>query len=116
SSTRSWRERGCHPERRRREGSLLGRRQWERDGDPSARPWSGADVDSGVVRVHDPARDREAEARAVRLAPRRLTAIEALEHMREVFGRDADPGVQHDDRGPTLVVVLDTGGRDTTRL
>src|SRR5207245_9530636 len=72
----SWGERGCHPERRRREGSLLGRRQWERDGDPSARPWSGADVDSGVVRVHDPARDREAEARAVRLAPRRLTAIE----------------------------------------
>ena len=55
------------------------------------------------MRVHDPARDREAEAGSVRLAPRRLTPIEALEHMREVFRRDADPRVRDDHRGPTIV-------------
>ena len=52
----------------------------------------------------------EAEARAG-ARPRRLAAVEALEHVRQVLGRDADAGVVHDDLD-LVAGALDPDGDD----
>src|SRR3989449_5148483 len=48
------------------------------------------DVDPRAVHVGDPASDREAEPGPVGLPAGRVAAIEALEHMRQLLGGDAD--------------------------
>src|SRR6266436_4288714 len=51
----------------------------------------------------DPASDREAEPGPVGLPAGRVAAIEALEHVRQLLGGDANAGVAHDDRGPAVL-------------
>src|SRR3712207_8620494 len=70
--------------------------------------------DALPICVDDPARDREAEAgTAVAGRPRRVHAVEALEHALGLVGRDPGTLVGDDDRGPARRRGID---RKSTRL
>src|SRR6266480_5661593 len=84
---------------------------------PRSAPRRGLDTDPGVVRIGNPAGDREAEPRPVRLPPGRISAVEALEHVGELLGRDADAGVRYDHRRPAVLdghveTHMTPGGRE----
>src|SRR5437773_8418574 len=71
--------------------------QRERHRDPGAGPGLRGDVDPGAVFLRDPPRDREPQPGPVRIAARRLGAVEPVEYERELVGRDSDTGVGDDD-------------------
>src|SRR5438093_3364008 len=71
--------------------------QRERHGDPGAAPGLRGDDDPGAVFLRDPPRDREPQPGPVRIAARRLGAVEPVEYERELVGRDSDTGVGDDD-------------------
>src|SRR6266516_4806200 len=62
---------------------------------PRSAPRRGLDTDPGVVRIGNPAGDREAEPRPVRLPPGRISAVEALEHVGKLPARVADAGLRN---------------------
>jgi len=65
-----------------------------------------------MVLLYDPMGDRQAETGATRLAASGwIGAIEALENMGELLGRDADPGiVDFEHGGPACGVGMDPYG------
>src|SRR3989441_654142 len=77
---------------------------WKANGDAGAGGATrrGADLDPRAVRVGDPAGDREAQAGALRLPPRLVSPVEALEHVGELRGGDPNPRVRDDDGRPAV--------------
>src|SRR6266508_726042 len=81
-----------------RGGDCAGGQHWQPDDGCRSLPGLALQRDVAAVLPSDPARDRETQAGAARIAsPRRVGAVEALEDMPQVVLRDAHAGVAHQD-------------------
>ena len=89
---------------------------WQGERDARAAAEGAVDLDPAAVGLGDRAADGQAEAGPIRLrAPRGIDAIEAVEDVGQVLGRDADPRVGDDDaglsvRGLAPTVTVPPGG------